>query len=146
MPNANSSRRTRPPPTHHRIPVRDRQQYCPRLPHFQNATETFKIFRHALLVDERPNQPEPIRYHLGPRRVQVGRLLHQASPTMASSQHALQAPTTSQDHAHSTTNKSMREGVFVVPRPTWHGNSGTQSTLSTIQNRFPSRLCWNPDT
>jgi hypothetical protein len=43
-----------------------------------------------------PNQPGPIRSHLGPRQVQLGRLLHQASPTMASSQHALQVHPTSQ--------------------------------------------------
>jgi hypothetical protein len=48
------------------------------------------------LLDEGPNQPGPIRSHLGPRQVQLGRLLHQASPTMASSQHALQVHPTSQ--------------------------------------------------
>ena len=48
--NAYRPQRTRPPPTHHRIPFQDRQQHCPRHPHFQNAPKTFQIFWHALLV------------------------------------------------------------------------------------------------
>ena len=88
--NAHRSHGTRPPSTHHRHTFRDRQQYCPGHPHFKNATETFEILRHALLVDEGPHQPGPIQPHLGLRQVQTGQLLHQASPTMAPSHHALQ--------------------------------------------------------
>ena len=106
--NAHRSNRTRPPSTHHRRTFRDRQQYCPRHPHFKNATETFEILRHALLVDEGPHQPGPIQSHLGLRQIQLGRLLHQASPTMASSQHALQIHSASQLSAQHNKQVSVR--------------------------------------
>ena len=102
--------------------------------HFQNTTETFQIFQHALLVD-RINQGQfdliwaPGKFNLADYFTKHHPPWHHRNMRYKYIQRV--------NSAHNTMNKSVREGVL-VPRPTWHGNSGTQFTLTTIHNRFPS--------
>jgi hypothetical protein len=122
MSNANSCQRTWPPSTHHRIPFRDQQQYCPRHPHFQNATETFQIFRHALhwWMKDQINQGQfdliwaPGKFNLADYFTKHHPPWHHRNMRCKYIQRV--------NYEHNTTNKSVREGVL-VPRPTWHGNS-----------------------
>jgi hypothetical protein len=95
----------------------------------QKLSKSFDM-RYVVLVDEGPHQPGPIQPHLGLRQVQLGRLLHQASPTMASSQHALPIHPASELSAQEHNEQVSVRGCVRVPRPTWHGNFGTQSTLT----------------